>query len=150
MWDRFTQMLHAYLEIAIFLSRAIGYWIGDKTIPGPGLGAVTATLLTAIAIGNVSTLGYTVTYAVSSTLLTLWGMVLVMETIGTDTLRDKIGASPTGMPFNSVQAIESHGGRPLNPFVNAGAIATTSLVQGPDTDAKWSKIIDGMNKLAIR
>ena len=45
-------------------------------------------------------------------------------------LRAKIAADPTGEPFNSVMAIELHGGKPLNPLVNAGAMATVSLVNG--------------------
>lgn len=42
--------------------------------------------------------------------------------------QDKVGADPTGLPFNSVIALELHGGKPLSPLVNAGAIATTSLL----------------------
>lgn len=44
-----------------------------------------------------------------------------MDLIGMKELRTKIGADPTGEPFNSVMAIELHGGKPLNPLVNAGA-----------------------------
>ncbi|MDR5735195.1 aspartate-alanine antiporter [Caballeronia sp. LZ025] len=48
-----TQTLRAYPEIAIFLSLGIGYWVGGKTFKGFSLGAVTATLLAAIAIGQL-------------------------------------------------------------------------------------------------
>ncbi len=45
--------LGRYPEIAIFLSLAIGYWVGAKSFKGFSLGAVTATLLAAIAIGQL-------------------------------------------------------------------------------------------------
>jgi putative transport protein len=45
--------LRRYPEIAIFLSLGIGYWVGGKSYKGFSLGAVTATLLVAIAIGQL-------------------------------------------------------------------------------------------------
>jgi putative transport protein len=45
--------LRSYPEIAIFLSLGIGYWVGGKSYRGFSLGAVTATLLAAIAIGQM-------------------------------------------------------------------------------------------------
>jgi putative transport protein len=53
MWPWFVSTLHIYPEIAIFLSLAIGYWVGAWTYKGFGLGAVTATLLAAIVIGQL-------------------------------------------------------------------------------------------------
>lgn len=44
--------LQIYPEIAVFLSLAIGYWVGNKTFKGFSLGAVTATLLAAVVIGQ--------------------------------------------------------------------------------------------------
>jgi putative transport protein len=45
--------LKTYPEIAIFLSLALGYWLGKYTIKGIGLGSVTATLLCAVVIGQI-------------------------------------------------------------------------------------------------
>jgi putative transport protein len=44
--------LRSHPEIAIFLSLGIGYWVGGKSFRGFSLGAVTATLLAAVAIGQ--------------------------------------------------------------------------------------------------
>ncbi|MGL5111622.1 MAG: glutaminase A [Flavobacterium sp.] len=77
-------------------------------------------------------------------------LACVMEQVGSDVLREKIGANPTGEPFNSVMAIELHRGKPLNPFVNAGAIATTSLVHAIDSNDRWKKISDTLNAFAGR
>ncbi|SAK55135.1 Aspartate/alanine antiporter [Caballeronia pedi] len=48
-----TATLRSYPEIAIFLSLGIGYWVGGKSFRGFSLGAVTATLLVAIVIGQL-------------------------------------------------------------------------------------------------
>src|ERR1700742_2589331 len=61
---------------------------------------------------------------------------LVCETIGPEVARDKLGANATGLPFNSLAAIEQGEGL-TNPMVNAGAIATTSLVPGATAEEQW-------------
>jgi putative transport protein len=48
----FVQTLRSYPEIAIFLSLALGYYFGSFTYKGLGLGAVTATLIAAVIIGQ--------------------------------------------------------------------------------------------------
>ncbi len=53
MVDWFVATLKQYPEIAIFLSLAIGYYVGSFTYKGLGLGAVTATLLAAVIIGQI-------------------------------------------------------------------------------------------------
>src|SRR5580692_1825524 len=49
----FFQTLKSYPEIAIFLSLALGYYFGSFTYKGLGLGAVTATLIAAVLIGQL-------------------------------------------------------------------------------------------------
>src|SRR5215203_654117 len=53
MWDWFTTTLKTYPEIAIFLTLSIGYFFGKFTYKGIGLGAVTATLLAGVVIGQI-------------------------------------------------------------------------------------------------
>jgi putative transport protein len=53
MIDWFVQTLRSYPEIAIFLSLGIGYYVGSFTYKGLGLGAVTATLIAAVIIGQL-------------------------------------------------------------------------------------------------
>jgi glutaminase len=75
---------------------------------------------------------------------------LVCEALGAAEVRGKIGANATGLPFNSIAAVEwSQDGR-TNPMVNAGAIATTSLVPGDSVDAKWRFILSGLSRFAGR
>ena len=53
MIDWFFAALKQYPEIAIFLSLALGYYFGKFTYKGIGLGAVTATLIAAVVIGQI-------------------------------------------------------------------------------------------------
>src|ERR1700745_1300594 len=53
MFDWFAQTLKTYPEIAVFLSLALGYYFGSFTYKGLGLGAVTATLIAAVLIGQI-------------------------------------------------------------------------------------------------
>ena len=46
--------LRTYPELAIFLALGVGFWIGPKKLRGFNLGAVTATLLAAVAIGQLA------------------------------------------------------------------------------------------------
>ena len=53
LWQWFVGTLRAYPELAIFLALAVGFLIGPKKLAGFSLGSVTATLLAAVAIGQV-------------------------------------------------------------------------------------------------
>jgi putative transport protein len=53
MIEWFFQTLRSYPEIAVFLSLALGYYFGAFTYKGLGLGAVTATLVAAVIIGQI-------------------------------------------------------------------------------------------------
>src|SRR5215813_6913055 len=58
MIDWFFQTLKQYPEIAVFIALAIGYYVGGFSYKGIGLGAVTATLICAVIIGQI---GITIT-----------------------------------------------------------------------------------------
>jgi glutaminase len=75
---------------------------------------------------------------------------LVCQALGGEEARKKIGVNSTGLPFDSVMAIELNTDRTMNPMVNAGAIATSSLAPGATADAKWQFIRDGLSGFAGR
>jgi glutaminase len=75
---------------------------------------------------------------------------LVTELLGPDEVREKIGVNATGRAFNSLEGIERGEGGRTNPMVNAGAIATTSLVPGATLDDKWRFIHEGLSRFAGR
>jgi putative transport protein len=52
-WQWIVDTLRTYPELALFFALAIGFWIGPKKLGGFSLGNVTATLLAALAIGQL-------------------------------------------------------------------------------------------------
>jgi glutaminase len=75
---------------------------------------------------------------------------LVCQSLGPEQSREKIGVNGTGLPFNSLTAIEQSSDGRTNPMVNSGAIATSSLVPGGDVEDRWRFIQDGLSRFAGR
>lgn len=75
---------------------------------------------------------------------------LVCQEIGAEKARELIGANATGLAFNSLAAVERSADGRTNPMVNAGAIATTSLVPGSTLNSKWQFIHRGLSSFAGR
>ena len=73
---------------------------------------------------------------------------LVCQELGPYEARERLGANSTGLPFNSLAAVERSPDGRTNPMVNAGAIATTSLVPGTDAAARWRFIHEGLSRFA--
>jgi putative transport protein len=93
--------LRSYPEIAIFLSLGIGYWVGGKSYRGFSLGVVTATLLAAIAIGQ---LGITISVNVKSVFFLMF-LFAVGYGVGPQFVR---GIAKDGLPqalFSVVQCV---------------------------------------------
>jgi len=77
-------------------------------------------------------------------------MALVMEEQGPDALLNNMGVDATGQVFNSIVAIEQYKGAEMNPLVNPGAIAATSMVSGTSREQIWNKILTTYNDFAGR
>jgi glutaminase len=76
-------------------------------------------------------------------------LALALQTLGREAVLTRVGAEPSGEPFNAI-SLEAGSGRPANPMVNAGAIATTSLIAGADIDERTSRIVAIMSAFAGR
>ncbi|EGG94389.1 Glutaminase [gamma proteobacterium IMCC1989] len=57
----------------------------------------------------------------------LFALMLALEIVGDDVWR-RVGREPSGMRFNSLLLLESEGGIPRNPFINAGAIVISDII----------------------
>jgi glutaminase len=75
-------------------------------------------------------------------------LALAMQDAGAKEVFRLVGSEPTGRPFNSVSAVVDMPTHTGNPLVNAGAIATTSLISGADVTEKWSRILSFYSKAA--
>lgn len=69
-------------------------------------------------------------------------LALALEDVGPAVMQSKVGANPTGMAFNSVMALELHGGKPQSPLVNAGAMSSVSLIKGDTAEQRWQRILN--------
>ena len=97
----FAATLRQYPEIAIFLTLAIGYYIGKFTFKGLGLGSVTATLLAGVLIGQI---GITISQPLKSTVFLLF-LFAVGYGVGPQFVR---GVAKDGVPqalFAIVQCV---------------------------------------------
>lgn len=72
----------------------------------------------------------------------------VMQESGEESVMKKIGVEPTGLPFNSIVALGLHDNKAINPLVNAGAMASVSLVKANGPDDRWQKILAFQSKFA--
>jgi glutaminase len=75
---------------------------------------------------------------------------LMCQAFGEQKVREKLGVNSTGLPFNSVLAIERSTDGKTNPMVNAGAIAAASLAPGATPQARWQFIQAGLSRFAGR
>jgi glutaminase len=80
----------------------------------------------------------------------LFVFALVSDTLGPSEARRLLGANSTGLPFDSVMAVELNTDRTMNPMVNAGALATTSLVPGDTAAEKFDRIVAALSVFAGR
>jgi glutaminase len=73
---------------------------------------------------------------------------LICQILGAEKLRQRLGVNATGLPFNSLSAVERGPDGRTNPLVNPGAIATASLAPGDTAAAKWKFLSDGLSRFA--
>ena len=78
----------------------------------------------------------------------VYSLALALEELGPEQVFQKIGSEPTGRAFNSVNAVVDMPTHSGNPLVNAGAIATVSLIPAKSADEKWNKILNFYSKAA--
>jgi glutaminase len=117
------------------LAHASPEWFGISVVGAKGRSFEIGDIETAFSIQSVSK---------------PFVFALVCEAIGYDEARDRLGVNSTGFPFDSLMAVELNVDRTMNPLVNAGAIATTSLVPGATLEEKWERIQDRLSRFAGR
>ena len=106
--------------------------------------------------GRVYTAGDVGTEVSIQSISKVFTMAQVIQEQGLDSIAKRVGVDATGARFNSIIAVEgvrtvSGTGAPeMNPLVNPGAIATTSMVTGTTADDVWKKIIGFHNDAAGR
>lgn len=65
---------------------------------------------------------------------------MALEDHGRDEVLKRVGVEPTGDPFNAIE-VDHLSKRPLNPMVNAGALATSCLIRGDNPSHRFNRLL---------
>lgn len=74
---------------------------------------------------------------------------MALEEHGRDAVLGRVGVEPTGEAFNAILLDEATG-RPFNPMVNAGAIATSALIGGSSATERFERVLRKFSAAAGR
>ena len=74
---------------------------------------------------------------------------LAISELGVDEVHRHVGFEPSGEPFNAI-SLDAETGRPDNPLINAGAIVTSALIDGPTVEARFERVRSFLSACAGR
>ncbi|BDG36446.1 glutaminase A [Saccharococcus caldoxylosilyticus] len=99
--------------------------------------------------GNVIDAGDTTHKVTLQSISKIIALALVLMDRGEQEVFRKVGMEPTGDPFNSIAKLEEvQPAKPLNPMINAGALAVTHMIAGASVTERFERLLQFVRKLA--
>ncbi|MDQ0160105.1 glutaminase A [Alkalibacillus salilacus] len=75
-------------------------------------------------------------------------LALALIQHGEEAVFNRVGKEPSSDPFYSIRKLELESpGKPLNPMINAGALAVTNMIRGRHSEEMVGEILDFMRRL---
>ena len=75
-------------------------------------------------------------------------LALVLVDRGFQYVFHRVGMEPTGDPFNSIVRLEiADVSKPLNPMINAGALAVTHMIKGNSIEERFERLLNFIRKI---
>ena len=142
--------IHNYLaelhgRLAVTRDGAVATYIPELAKADPDSFAICLVTMDGVAYS----VGDTATLFTMQSISKAFVFATALADRGPQVVARKVGVEPSGDAFNSI-SLDPQTGAPLNPMINAGAIATTSLVAGESTEGQWRRIEDSMAAFAAR
>lgn len=72
-------------------------------------------------------------------------LIMALHDNDPEAVFEKVGTEPTKYEFNSLVPIDE---KAANPFINAGAMTTSSMILGNDVDEKFARILEYYQKMS--
>jgi len=99
--------------------------------------------------GEITQAGDTNTSFTMQSVSKLFSLALALELLGPQVVFLKVGMDPTSEPFNSILKLEiSDSHKPMNPMINAGAIAVVSILPFETSREKFEAVLNLIRKMA--
>jgi len=109
----------------------------------------------ALGITVITTGGHTYTAGDCETTFTMQSiskpvaLMLALMDRGQEYVFSRVGMEPTADRFDSITRLETmEPSKPLNPMINAGAIATTAMINGRNVEDKFFRLLNLVRRLA--
>ncbi|SFA51942.1 L-glutaminase [Parageobacillus thermantarcticus] len=99
--------------------------------------------------GSVIAAGDTTDKVTLQSISKIIALALVLIDHGEKEVFQKVGMEPTGDPFHSIAKLEEvQPAKPLNPMINAGALAVTHMISGASVNERFQRLLQFVRKLA--
>lgn len=133
-FDSYLEKLHA--SVVINRNGEVASYIPELSKADPGWCGIALVTVD----GHVYQVGDTAQPFTIQSISKVFSYGMALQSHGVEGVLKKVGVEPSGEAFNSI-SLEPGTGRPMNPMINAGAIATTNLVGRGSREERLKQVL---------